>query len=141
MHKKLIKKIIETGKKEDMEALEEIMFDLFKDIDDEAEYKHYEQKLYKLVYGHHLTEDVAKEWVDNMKNKDGSVGEHWTFTQTSQFAGNNNKADYYAVLNMMWSDYYNERHSTDDYVRMANDWFADKDASECKTVDYYIFVC
>ena len=75
-----------------------------------------------------------------MENKDGTTGEHWSMEQTSSLAGNFNKADFYAVLNMMYSDYFNERFDTNVYVTLAKDWLDDPDVGECKTLKYYMFV-
>lgn len=139
MHRALIKKIVEKGSPEDMEHLEELMIDMIDHLKviDEDEYEHAEHKLYKMVYGKHLSKDLAHKWVSSMDNKDGTHGEHWTMEQTSQFAGKHNPNDFYAVLNMMYSDYYNPKFETATYVELANDWLDDSDVGECKTLDYY----
>lgn len=139
MHRALIKKIVEKGSPEDMEHLEDLMIDMIDHLKviDEDEYEHIEHKLYKMVYGKHLSKDLAHRWVESMSNKDGTHGEHWTMEQTSQFAGKHNPIDFYAVLNMMYSDYYNPKFETATYVELANDWLDDSDVGECKTLDYY----
>ena len=75
-----------------------------------------------------------------MKNKDGTVGEHWSYEQTSTLAEKHNKCDFYAVLNMVYSDYYNPRFDTNTYVALARDWLDDKDVGEGKTLKYYMYV-
>ena len=142
MHKILIPKIIESGKPEDMECLEHIvleMVDRLKLIDHDM-YKHIEHKLYKMVYGNHLSKELAHKWVSQMENKDGTTGEHWSYEQTSQYAGNYDKNDWYAIMNMMYSDHYNTRFDVATYVELAKDWFVDKDAENGKTLNYYLHV-
>lgn len=56
-----------------------------------------------------LTLDDAKEWVHGMKSADGSHGEHWSFEATSQVLHQKNlecnPVEFYATMNMLWSDY------------------------------------
>lgn len=142
MHRKLIPLIVEGENKGNMECLEHIMIeaiDNLKLIDYEL-YQRIEHKLYKMVYGHHLSKELACEWVASMKNKDGTVGEHWSFEETSKIAGNHNLNDWYAILNMVYSDYYNSKYGLDDYVSFANDFIGDKDGKESKVLDYYLYV-
>lgn len=142
MHKVLIPKIIENGKREDMLCLEKVMIEMvdrLKLIDYEM-YKSVEHKLYKMVYGNHLSKELAHKWVSQMENKDGTRGEHWSYEQTSQYAGNYDKNDWYAIMNMMYSDHYNTRFEVATYVELAKDWFADKDVEDGKTLNYYLHV-
>lgn len=142
MHRVLIPKIIENGKHEDMVCLEKIMIEMVDKLKliDHDTYKSVEYKLYKMVYGEHLNKELAHKWVSKMKNKDGTLGGHWTYEQTVQYAGNYDKYDWYAILNMMYSDYYNPRFDVSTYVDLAKDWFSDKDAEEGKTLNYYLHV-
>ena len=138
--KRLVKTIIEKGNKEDMQVLEDVFFDLIDNIHDEDDYKHIERKLIKLVYKDHFSEEKAKEIVSKFENKDGTSGEHWDYETTSSLAKSYNKADWYIVLNMMWSDFYNKRFETDDYISLACDWLDDKDATHEKLLDYFVYI-
>lgn len=142
MHKKIIKQIIENGNKEQMQNLEKVLIDAVDKLknDNIEDYKEIKLELYKILYGNHLNEDLANEWVSHMENKDGTYGEHWTFEQTNQFAGNHNKYDFYAILNMMYSDFYNPRFDTSNYLELTRDWFNDKDGPEGKTLKYYMLI-
>lgn len=142
MHKMLINKILESHKSEDMENLKELIFDMFDTIKmyDYDEYKDMELELYKMIYGEHLNEDLARKWVSNMENKNGTRGEHWSVEQTDQYAGSHNRWEWYACMNMMFSDYYNPKFNTDDYITMANNWISDKDVPSGKTLRYYFYV-
>lgn len=142
MHKVLIPKIIENGKPEDMECLERIMIEMVDHLKliDHTMYKRIEHKLYKMVYGNHLSKELAYKWVSKMENKDGTIGGHWTYEQTSQYAGTYDKNDWYAVMNMMYSDHYNSRFDVATYVDLAKDWFTDKDVEDGKTLNYYLHV-
>lgn len=142
MHRTLIKALVEKGKSTDMEMLKDLMVEMIDDIKvyDYDEYKKIEYKMYTMLYGDHLNEELARKWVSCMENKDGTMGEHWTYEQTSQYAGKFDKWDWYAVLNMQYSDYFNPRFDTNTYVELAKDWLNDKDGRKCKTLNYYWFV-
>lgn len=60
--------------------------------------------------------------------------------QTNQYAGRHNPADFFAVLNMMYSDYYNPSFDTSTYVKLAEDWLNDPDVGPGKTLKYYYYV-
>lgn len=140
--KKYIDQLVKTGSPDDMECLSDMLEDLVCDLkeSDHEKYMQYKFKLHRLAYGEHLSEDMAKHWVSEMKNKDGTVGEHWSYEQTSTLAEKHNKCDFYAVLNMVYSDYYNPRFDTNTYVALARDWLDDKDVGEGKTLKYYMYV-
>ena len=140
--KRYIDQLVKTGSPDDMECLSDMLEDLVCDLkeSDHEKYMQYKFKLHRLAYGEHLSEDMAKHWVSEMKNKDGTIGEHWSYEQTSTLAEKHNKCDFYAVLNMMYSDYYNPRFDTNTYVTLARDWLDDKDVGEGKTLKYYMYV-
>lgn len=142
MHKELIKKIFEKGNREDIDYLKSVMVTLIDNlkINDKEQYDQIEYTLYCKAYGEHLTEELAKKWVSHMKNKDGTVGEHWTYEQTSQYAGKYDKWDWYAILNSVYSDYFTPKYSTEDYLTMANDFISDTDAQKGKVLKYYWFI-
>ena len=143
MHiKRMMNKIIEKGKAEDMEWFGDLFVDMVYEMKDNNPqwYKSIEYQMHKMAYGNHLTEDMAKCWVSKMENKDGTKGEHWSIEQTSTLAGEYDKNDFYAVLNMIYSDYYNSKFDTNIYIEIAKDWLNDKDIGECKTLRYYMFV-
>lgn len=50
------------------------------------------------------------------------------------------KSDFYAIANMVYSDYYNPRFDTNTYVQLAIDWLDDKDVGGDKTLKYYMKV-
>lgn len=142
MYKHLLKKIIERGDVSDMEYLECLLDDFMRELEEEDEprYKRLLMGLYCRVYGKHLNNELAHKWVSEMENKDGTRGEHWSIEQTSQYAGSYDKYDWYAVMNMMYSDYYNQRFDTGVYVELAKDWISDKDVGDGKTLKYYMYV-
>lgn len=142
MHRKLIKELVTRKDKFDMEELECIMnymIDNLKKYDYDS-YNRIEYKLYKLVYGNHLCEELAYKWVASMENKDGSKGEHWSIEQTSQYAGTHNKYDWYVAMNMAYSDYFNSSFDVTTYVKLAKDWLTDKDVHADKILKYYFFI-
>lgn len=89
---------------------------------------------------------TAQEWVQKMKNADGSTGEHWTFEQTSQVMKQRgidcDPAEFYATMNMLWSDYGSvaKKYGTDNvefWAEMAKSFLLDKDAEGNKLALYY----
>lgn len=89
---------------------------------------------------------TAHEWVQKMHNADGSMGEHWTYDQTSQVMKQRNMdcnpAEFYAVINAMWSDYGKvaEKYginNVDFWAEMAKAFIMDKDAMPDKAALYY----
>ena len=77
-----------------------------------------------------------------MENKDSTKGEHWTYSDTTDvlkdLGYDFNEADWYYVLNMMYSDYYKSGRSDDTYFELAYDFLDDKDAPEGKAKRYYL---
>lgn len=146
MHKHNIIKIIAGGTTADMEALRDVFDDLICDLkaDNPELYKEAELRIHRIAYGTHLGEFLAKSWVSHMENKDGTVGQHWSWEETeqvrSQYAKDIDPSDWYAVLNMMYSDYYNPKLGTSDYIQLAIDWLRDKDVPDGKTLRYYYCV-
>lgn len=112
--------------------------------------------IYEHAYGHKLNDRAAKQWVKSMAVTDGSgagSGEHWSESETyavGQKIGIDwnivNRWEWYAVLNMMYSDYYKtaEHFGMADkpefFARLAKDFIHDKDASAGKVYRYYISV-
>lgn len=142
MHRGLIKEIVHGTNVEHMEMLEKLLVDLIDDLkhSDYHKYKEIEYDLYKSVHGKHLNEKLAHKWVDELENKDGTKGGHWTIEQTNQYAEANNRFDWYVAMNVVYSDFYNPKFDTNMYVELAKDFIHDKDASECKLLKYYMFV-
>ena len=144
--KKMMDIIVEKGNKEQMDKLGNMFVDMVYDLKekDPMKFKSIEYEMHKIAYGDHLTEWQAKCWVSSMENKDGTKGEHWTYEQTEdvrkQYAPGLHHCDWYAVLNMIYSDYYNTKFDTATYIQLAKDWLDDKDIGSCKALKYYLFV-
>ena len=95
----------------------------------------------------YLDEEEAKEIVKSFENKDGSTGEKWSKSETDSAAHKYdvdlhsekfNDWDWYAVLNMSYSDHYHQGWNTDVYVELAKDFLCDPDGSWAgKTKDYF----
>lgn len=93
-----------------------------------------------------FTREDADEWTEKMKNADGSTGRHWNFEQTEQVRRQHgydcDPAEFYAAINMMYSDYYKigkefNLNSVDFYAAMAHAFLDDEDAGEDKLAKYY----
>lgn len=150
MHRELVNMIVDSGKESGMLLLHDkfiCMMDRLKEIDSKTYHK-IEDCLYVEVYGEHLNEGMATEWVANMVNKDGTTGAHWSIDETTQVAKqigvpfeSFNKYEWFAVLNMLYSDYYGSISSdTTTYAKLAKDWLLDRDVAEGKAYRYYKYV-
>lgn len=94
----------------------------------------------------HLTIEDAKHWTSKMQNADGTTGSHWTLEQTQDVAKQRNincdPNDFWAVMNMMYSDYCQvaKRQSVDTpgfYADMAKAFLEDADAADGKAYLYW----
>lgn len=77
-----------------------------------------------------------------MRNKDGTTGEHWSYAQTTDVMEKKgydfNPAEWYYVLNMVYSDHYAPEMQIDAYVKYAHDIIEDIDAPKNATKRTYI---
>ena len=107
----------------------------------ETDYKLYsfvEGEMYEMVYGKKLNEEMAHEWVKNMK----PAGLHWTMEQTTNamksLGYNCDALDFFVVANMMYNDYFNIVKDDEEMaLRLAYDWLKDEDAKENKLYNYW----
>lgn len=120
--------------------------------DDDDDYREHHRK--EKHGKKHLTEQTAKEWVDSMENPEdkSKPGEHWNMAQTTQVLKQMklpyDPVEFYAVMNMMYSDYfgvakkYGQSTNTDFFVDMTKAWLDDSDtaAGDKKTEMYYSIV-
>jgi len=143
---KILAEIIKTNNQPAIEYFGNVFDDLVHELYETNPmwYKTIEYNLHKYAYGKSLTEMQSKQWVSGMSNKDGTIGEHWTYEQTTEILKSNelkyNPYDFYAVMNMIYSDYYNPKFDTETYLMMSKDWLDDKDVDGCKTLKYYMFI-
>lgn len=90
-------------------------------------------------------EERLKKWVKGMKNADGTIGEHFKEDHTNLMRANHcpgcDKTEFYAAVNMMYSDYCEvaKRMGVDNpdfYGGMAKAFLMDKDAGKGKIAKY-----
>lgn len=84
-------------------------------------------------------------WVDHMKNADGTIGPRWSMAETdalrAQYGVSCDPAEFYAAMNMMYSDYgLVLPNNTEMYVHMAQAFLADPDAQPHKLERYYRYI-
>lgn len=93
-----------------------------------------------------MNREKAQQWVRKMKNADGSTGEHWTYDQTTQVMKQRNidcePAEFYAAMNMLWSDYGKVAEkfgvsNVEYWAELSKAFLMDKDAEEDKLALYY----
>lgn len=103
----------------------------------------------KKTQGHNLEamdKQKAREWISSLENSDGSSGEHWSFEQTHQAMKQRNincdPVEFYATINMLWSDYGSvaKKYGVDNvdfWSELAKSFLEDKDAEAGKLMLYY----
>jgi hypothetical protein len=147
MHEKeYIAKIVEKGKKEDMEILSHMLSEAMnhmKNCDSEW-YEKSKMILYEKAEGRYLTLDAAKDWVSNM-NPSG----RWSYEEVSSVVDSYNlemdKVSAYALFNMLYSDMRNvlgEANTEEDlerYIKAAKDWYFDEDLGITGSEKVYLY--
>ena len=125
--------------KVDNSTKEELFCEALEHMTDEDKH-HLYITLAEKVYNGHLSEEDAHEWVESMQPK----GKKWSLQETTSVMHAHNlmlnENDWFAVLNMMYNDYFGDvPDTTDSYVKLAKSWFEDKDIHhpEHKTFNYY----
>lgn len=97
-------------------------------------------------HGMKLDEETAHEWMENLRNEDGTKGPHWTKEQTTQVMKQKgidcDPVEFWVAMNAMYSDYFNVAkkmnvNNVDFYTHMAKAFIDDKDAGEGKLMRYY----
>ena len=137
MHKMYLKNIDFAHYKEKIsDIIDMLMCDAKKN--DHELYEHIEGEMYEMVYGKKISEEMAKEWVDNME----PIGRYWTMDETTGAMGslgyNHDKIDFFVVANMMKNDYADVTKDDDTLaLKLAHDWLSDKDARDCKLYQYW----
>lgn len=143
---KLIDKYIDTASDESMHKLTHKM-DKFVEEVREKHPDMVEKFLMKvdLVLNPSFTKETAKYAVSKLKNKDGTMGEHWNYDTTEKVLYSKgydfDDADWYYALNMIYSDYYKSGRSDDTYIELAHDFLSDSDAPKNKAKRYFLAMC
>ena len=96
-----------------------------------------------------MTKERAEEWMKNLNNEDGTTGAHWSYDQTTnlmrQKGYNFDPIEFYAAINVMYSDYCKVAkkmnvNTVDFFASMAEAFLADKDAVKDKLAAYYAHI-
>lgn len=97
-----------------------------------------------------VTKEKAREWVEEMKNSDGSEGAHWNMEQLKNLRekmgfSQLDPMEFYVAVNMMYSDYcaVAKKYNIDNpefYAHMAKAFLEDKDAGPGKLAKYFEIV-
>lgn len=141
MIKKYIEKIVDNGKKEDMEELSNMLEEVIYYIKENnyPKYKKYKNKLMGMAYEYKFDEEMAYEIVMNML----PVGEYWnldTINQVKQkYNLNTDLYELYVVMNGMVNDYGDiiNKDDVETYVKMSLAFINDEDAVEHKVWKYF----
>lgn len=143
MHKITIKHIIDSN---DITKLKDLAYETIDILDcleeiDENAYTKYELDVYEILNGKKISEEIALDWVENMK----PYGMKWTMEETTRAMRDKNwnldPVDFFVVANMLFNDYNDIVLDDIDLVlNMTKDWLRDADAKDNKLYNYYKYV-
>lgn len=141
MHKKLLEEMKKRKSEKDLMCLADIVdmcLDTMKESDHEF-YEHLERKMYEMLYGRKLNEEMAKEIVEDMQPN----GEHWSIEQTNSVLQSKgwqlDKVDFYIVMNSAYNDYHELfEEDVDKYAMYSKLFIKDTDAKEGKVYNYFM---
>lgn len=143
--KEYISKIVSNGDQEAMTKLSDMLDESIIKLKmyDEKCYEKYKMELYELAYGETLTEEMAEEWVRNMKPM-----AKWTREETNNVLSGSgvNQLEGYVVMNMLYSDTSNvfgdgnTPESVEKYINATIDWLNDDDAKPHKLYRYKKYI-
>ena len=145
MHKlKEYMDVIKGDKEKEQEVYEYLWWGICKlKQHDEGDYNKMMMKVHCVVNGPHFDESMAKKAVSQMRNVDGTDGQHWTMEETNKVADQYNikyKCDWYYALNSLYSDLYG-LYGTDvnTYAKIAKAlYFDDPDKPDGKLFKMYM---
>ena len=149
MFKDYIDEIVKSSDNKKMEDLEDVLVDTIYYVknNDMKTFNKIECDLYEIAKGKTLSKEKAIAWVNQMKPK-----ARWTLQDiekiTNDFQTTLSILPAFIIMNMLYSDFGDVlgEEMTDEviekYLRAAEDWYFDEDAS--KTEDeklYYYWKC
>lgn len=141
--RKYVDYIIANGKPEDMEKLHDIFEEVLHKLKEYNydSYKYYKEKIYEIAYGKVLSEEMAHEWVENMK----PYGMKWTLEETTRAMQdkqwNLDPIEFFVVCNMIFNDYNDiVLDNVDLNLQLAREWLKDTDVKDNKLYNYYRYV-
>lgn len=146
MHREYIDKIIKSSDNRKMEELEDVLISTIDYLatHDRKIYEQVECDLYEIVEGKKLSEEKAIEWVEKM-----SPRSKWTLNDIKNLQNQYNITlpiiPAYVIMNMLYSDFGDVlgEEMTDEvierYIRAAEDWYFDEDASKREDEKLYYY--
>lgn len=136
----LIDEIVEHGDIESMEGLSDLLVEAMMFISNNSEKEHEKlmQKLEKLAQPVHLSEKEAMHYVKQLKHKDGTIGEKYSYDfvesvmDRSPELNKHNVHDVYFVMNKIHSVFYKKTWDKDTYILLTEMYFDDIEKKENK---------
>lgn len=140
MYREILDKYVKSDEECDMRALADMTNDFVHKVAEKMPdmADDFLCKLKMYICPFHDRKTVEKI-VQGMSNKDGTKGAHWTYDQVAEVAkkhGIDDVCEFFYVLNMIYSDYYKQGRSTDDYIELAIDFIDDQDGPPEKAKKY-----
>lgn len=144
--KEMIQKIVDDGDRHEMEELSDILEEiicLIKEYDENI-FKKYKLQIYEMAYGKRLTDNMKRQWVEQMK-----PSAKWNEEEIREIVNNYGTdipvLSVYVIMNMFYSDMRKTFGSAEDeesierYIQGANDWYYDSDATNTEEAKLYCY--
>ena len=115
---------------------------------DKELYEHVKTEIHELIYGKKIDEDIAEDWIEDMK-----PSAKWTKNEVETVANSYGiqipTCELYVLLNMLYSDSSNiygdgnSSESIEKYIQGVKDWYYDEDikiSGSEKLYNYYKYI-
>lgn len=146
--KEYIQKIVDDGDRHEMEELSDILEKVTKLVYnyDEKEGKEIEMQLYEMAYGKRLTDDMKREWVEEMR-----PSARWSESEIREIVDNYGIdipiLSVYVIMNMFYSDTrkaFEEDNGDEErnlirYIDATKGWYYDNDATNTEEAKLYCY--
>ena len=89
-----------------------------------------------------FTDETAKKAVSELKTKDGSKGEHWTYEEALKMMKDkgyhHDPKDWYVAMNTMYAEQYKSGRSDDTYAEIASNFLGNENATKYRMKKHWL---
>lgn len=144
--KENIIKIVDDGDRNEMEELSDMLQEVIEIVFkyDENKGKEYEMDLHEMAWGKKLTDNMKRQWVEEMKPS-AKWSEETVRRIIDDYGVDIPPLSAYVIMNMMYSDLKKALGEGEDeeslrrYVQATKDWYYDLDAVNTEEAKLYCY--
>ena len=139
-------KIVDDGDRKEMEELSDMLREVIEIVFNynENKGKEYELKIYVMAWGKRLTDDMKRQWVEEM-NPPAKWNEETVRRIIDDYGVEMPPLSAYVIINMMYSDLRKALGEGEDeeslrrYIQATKDWYYDLDATNTEEAKLYCY--